>query len=75
MATPIAHKGSIAGAKVQARHRFRFPTRAGPGQAGVNLFQVQIKETKYVPLMSPSDQPAIELNREKMEKFRPELRK
>jgi aminobenzoyl-glutamate utilization protein B len=36
---------------------------------------VQIKEAKYVPLINPSDQPAIELNREKMEKFRPELRK
>jgi aminobenzoyl-glutamate utilization protein B len=36
---------------------------------------VQINEAKYVPLMNPSDQPAVELNREKMEKFRPELRK
>ena len=30
---------------------------------------------KYVPLISPSDQPAIELNQERMEKFRPALKK
>ena len=30
---------------------------------------------KYTPLIGPNDQPAIELNKEKMEKFAPELKK
>ena len=36
---------------------------------------VQSKEQKYIPLINPEDKPAIELNREKMEKFVPELAK
>jgi aminobenzoyl-glutamate utilization protein B len=61
MATPIAHKVDC-GREGPGRHRARFPTQAGSGQADVDLFQfneVQIKETKYVPLISPSDQPAL----------------
>jgi aminobenzoyl-glutamate utilization protein B len=36
---------------------------------------VQTKEMKYEPLIRPEDTPAIELNREIMEKYRPEMRK
>lgn len=36
---------------------------------------VQTKEMKYTPLIAADDQPAIEMNKEKMEKFRPEMRK
>ncbi|HKE05982.1 MAG TPA: amidohydrolase, partial [Blastocatellia bacterium] len=36
---------------------------------------VQTKEIKYQPLINPSDQPVIELNKEKMEKFAPQLKK
>lgn len=36
---------------------------------------VQTKDMKYTPLIDTSDEPAIELNKEKMEKFIPELRK
>ena len=36
---------------------------------------VQTKETKYIPLIGPNDAPAIWLNRETMERYRPEMRK
>ncbi len=37
--------------------------------------EVQTKDQKYVPLIADTDQPAVEMNRERMEKFRPEMRK
>ena len=36
---------------------------------------MQTKEIKYQPLINPDDTPAIELNKDKMEKFVPEMRK
>jgi aminobenzoyl-glutamate utilization protein B len=36
---------------------------------------VQTKTTKYVPLIRPTDKPAIWLNKERMEKYRPEMKK
>jgi aminobenzoyl-glutamate utilization protein B len=35
----------------------------------------QTKEQKYEPLIRPQDKPAIELNTEIMEKYRPEMKK
>ncbi|HEV8484720.1 MAG TPA: amidohydrolase [Blastocatellia bacterium] len=76
MATPIAHKGSTAGAKVQAATALDF--LLGPElvkQAWAYFNDVQTKEIKYTPLIGPSDQPARDLNRDKMEKFAPELKR
>src|SRR5689334_14500750 len=76
MATPIAHKGSTAVAKVQAMTALDYLlTPELIKQAWTYLKDVQTKDIKYTPLITPSDQPAVELNREKMEKFRPELKK
>ena len=76
MATPIAHKGSTAGAKVQAATALDFLLSPElVKQAWAYFNEVQTKDIKYVPLMKASDQPAIEFNREKMAKFLPELRK
>jgi len=36
---------------------------------------VQTKEVHYESFLAPTDQPAVQLNREKMEKFAPELKK
>jgi aminobenzoyl-glutamate utilization protein B len=33
------------------------------------------KDQKYIPLIAPDAQPAIDLNKEKMEKFRPQMQK
>jgi len=76
MATPIAHKGSTAGAKVQAATALDFLLSPElVKRAWAYFHEVQTKETKYVPLIGPSDRPAIELNREKMAKFLPEVKK
>jgi aminobenzoyl-glutamate utilization protein B len=76
MATPISHKGSTAGAKVQAMTALDF--LLSPElikQAWAYFNDVQTKDVKYEPLINPGDRPAVELNKEKMEKFRPELSK
>ena len=76
MATPIAHKGSTAGAKVQAMTALDFlTTPALVEQAWTYFRDVQTKEIKYTPFIGPNDKPAIEFNRDKMEKFLPELQK
>ena len=76
MATPIAHKGSTAGAKAQAMTALDFLlTPELVKQAWIYFRDVQTKQIKYTPLINPSDQPAIDLNKEKMEKFAPELKK
>jgi aminobenzoyl-glutamate utilization protein B len=76
MATPIAHKGSGAGAKVQAMTALDFlTTPILVEQARAYFRDVQTKDIKYTPLIGPNDKPAIEFNREKMDKFLPELQK
>jgi aminobenzoyl-glutamate utilization protein B len=76
MATPIAHKGVVAGAKVQAMTLLDLMLRPTLVSDAKRYFaDAQTKTIKYRPLMAPSDQPAIWLNAEKMAKFRDEMRK
>jgi aminobenzoyl-glutamate utilization protein B len=76
MATPIAHKGSTAGAKVQAMTALDFLLQPQLiSQAWAYFRDVQTKEIKYVPFIAPDDKPTIEFNKATMEKFRPELQK
>ncbi len=76
MATPLAHKGSTAGAKVQALTALDLILLPETLQKAWAYYRdVQTKDLTYTPLIAPEDQPAIEMNREKMEKFRPEMRK
>jgi len=76
MATPIAHKGATAGAKVQAMTMVDLLTRPGLVQQAWDYFRnEQTKSVKYEPLIRPEDKPAIELNRGIMERYRPEMRK
>jgi aminobenzoyl-glutamate utilization protein B len=76
MATPIAHKGVQYGAKVVALTVIDLMTRPELVTQAWDYFKnVQTKTTKYVPLIRPEDQPAIWLNKERMEKYRPEMKK
>jgi aminobenzoyl-glutamate utilization protein B len=76
MATPIAHKGSTAGAKVQAMTALDFLVQQELVQQAWAYFrEVQTKDVHYESFLAPSDQPAIEMNKEKMEKFAPQLKK
>ena len=76
MATPIAHKGSAAGAKVQAMTALDVLLQPQLVTQAWDYFRnVQTKEVHYESFLAPDDKPAIEMNKEKMEKFRPELKK
>src|SRR6266849_4304639 len=61
MATPIAHKGSTAGAKVQAMTALDFLLQPDLVAQAWDYFRgVQTKDVHYESLVAPSDQPAIE---------------
>jgi aminobenzoyl-glutamate utilization protein B len=76
MATPIAHKGVVAGAKVQAMTILDLVSRPELVEQAWKYFRdVQTKETKYEPLIRTQDQPAIWLNKATMERYRPEMKK
>lgn len=75
MATPIAHKGSTAGAKAQAMTALDVLLNPEVLAAARRYFDEQTKTTKWVSLIPEGTQPPIDLNREKMDKFRPQLEK
>jgi aminobenzoyl-glutamate utilization protein B len=76
MATPIAHKGATAGAKVVATTVLDLLLKPELVRQAWNYFNtVQTKDVKYRPLMRPDDRPAVELNAETMAKFRPQMRR
>jgi len=76
MATPIAHKGATTGAMVQALTVLDILTKPELVQAAWDYFNtVQTKETQYTPLIRPEDRPAIDLNTDIMQRYRPEMRK
>ena len=76
MATPIAHKGVVAGAKVQALTMLQILTHPELVQAAWDYFNnVQNKDTKYKSFIRPGDKPAIWLNQKIMDQYRPEMKK
>jgi aminobenzoyl-glutamate utilization protein B len=76
MATPIAHKGVVAGAKAQAMTLLDLLTKPELLTAAWDYFNnVQTKDQKYVPFIRPEDHPHIELNTAIMDKYAPQLEK
>ncbi len=76
MATPIAHKGATAGAKVVALTVMDLLTRPElVDQAWKYFREVQTKETKYQPLISADDKPATWWNKRTMDTYREQMRK
>lgn len=75
-ATPVAHKGATQGAKVHAMTIMDLLLRPDLVHAAREYFDtVQTKDRKYQPLIRPGDEPAIWLNKETMDRYRPELQK
>jgi aminobenzoyl-glutamate utilization protein B len=75
-ATPIAHKGALAGAKVQALTLLDILMKPQVVADAWTYFRdVQTKDTKYTPFIAPTDQPPIWLNADIMQRFKPELQK
>jgi aminobenzoyl-glutamate utilization protein B len=75
-ATPIAHKGATAGAKVIAMTVLDFLTQPGLVDRAWDYFRnTQTKDVKYVPLIGANDQPVTSLNAATMEQYREEMKK
>jgi aminobenzoyl-glutamate utilization protein B len=76
MATPIAHKGATAGAKVEALTILDMLTDPQIIKSAWDYFNnVQTKTVKYRSLLRPEDQPAIWLNKEIIDEYRPQMQK
>ena len=76
MATPIAHKGATAGAKVIALTALDLLLSPTLVDESLDYFEnEQCKNQAYKSFLSPTDMPAIHLNREIMDRYRPEMRK
>lgn len=75
MATPIAHKGVIAGAKVQAMTILDILLHPElVNQAWDYFHNVQTKDMQYHSFLRPGDKPAIWLNQKIMEEYRPRMK-
>jgi aminobenzoyl-glutamate utilization protein B len=75
MATPIAHKGVVAGAKVQAMTMLDILLHPELVEKAWDYFNnVQTKDVKYKSLLRPDDKPAIWLNQKTMEEYRPRMK-
>lgn len=71
MATPIAHKGAVAGAKAVGMTVLDLLTDPALVDAAKDYFvNVQKGPETYDPLLSSEDMPAIELNAEAMTRYR-----
>ena len=76
MATPIAHKGCTAGAKVEAMTLLEMLVKPSIIEDAWKYYkEVQTKNEKYEPLIAPTDKPVITINREIMAKFRDDMKK
>jgi aminobenzoyl-glutamate utilization protein B len=74
MATPIAHKGAVAGSRVLARTALELFLRPELLEEAWAYFEnVQKEDEEYVAFITEDDPPATHLNREIMEEFRPHL--
>ena len=75
MATPIAHKGVVAGAKAQAMTLVDLLTRPELLAQAKEYFAGQTKEVKYTPFLERDTPPPTWLNADTVERYRPEMRK
>ncbi|HYL78978.1 MAG TPA: amidohydrolase [Bryobacteraceae bacterium] len=75
MATPIAHKGVVAGAKVQALTMLDILLHPDLVEKAWDYFKnVQTKDVKYKSFLRPDDKPATWLNTKIMETYRPRMK-
>jgi aminobenzoyl-glutamate utilization protein B len=75
MATPIAYKGVIAGAKVQAMTVLDILLHPELVDKAWDYFKnVQTKDVKYETFIRPGDKPAVWLNKKIMDEYRPRMK-
>jgi aminobenzoyl-glutamate utilization protein B len=76
MATPIAHKGAVAGAKAMALTVLDLLVRPELIEQAWTYFRdVQTRETRYTPFIGPRDVPQTWMNRKTMETYREQQRR
>jgi aminobenzoyl-glutamate utilization protein B len=74
MATPIAHKGVVAGSKVVAMTTLDLLANEKLRRSARAYFtDVQTKDQKYVPMLGSEDRPMIQFNADTMARYRNEL--
>ena len=75
MATPIAHKGVVAGAKAEAMTLLDFLLKPALLDSAWAYFDnEQSSKQKYIPMVTEDDEPAIYLNNGIMETYAPLLK-
>ena len=75
MATPIAHKGIVAGARAETMTLLDMLLKPELiRNAWLYYNEEQTKELKYTPLIGEKDQPAIFLNKKIMTEYAPKLK-
>lgn len=74
LATSIAHKGAVAGAKVMAASALDLLMEPALVDRAKETFREEIGDVEYRPLLPPEQKPPLELNRELMERYRPLMR-
>jgi len=75
MATPIAHKGAVAGAKAQAMTMIELFRNPALVEEAWEYFREQTKEVQWESLIPEGTAPPAHVNADKMERFAPELEK
>ncbi|MEZ0168199.1 amidohydrolase [Microvirga sp. TS319] len=76
MATPIAHKGVVAGAKVIAMTTVDLLMKPDLlAQAKEYFTKDQQKGQTYVPMITAEDKPQVHINADIMAQYRPEMKK
>ncbi len=74
LATSIAHKGTLAGAKALAGSLLDLLAVPADLTRAKETFRTEIGDVKYRPLLPPDQKPPVALNRELMEQYRPAMR-
>ena len=74
LATSIAHKGAVAGAKAMAGSALDLFLEPGLVAKAKETFKEETGDTEYRPLLPPDQKPPLELNRYIMERYRPAMR-
>jgi aminobenzoyl-glutamate utilization protein B len=75
LATSIAHKGALAGAKVMAACIVECLKNPAIVAEAKRTFKEELAGTQYRPLLPPHQKPPVDLNRAMMEKYRPLMAK
>ena len=71
LATSIAHKGAVAGAKVMAASIVECFSNPAVVDEAKRSFKEELAGTEYRSLLPPGQKPPLTLNRATMDKFRP----